>query len=362
MEKRNKNIILVLTIVAIILVIFLIEYSKVGFTSLSENATTNLGLNSGQAISEAQKYPPAEEFVDPSGFINSAPFNLSQYIGKDVILIDFWDYSCINCERTIPYVEGWYKKYSGKGLIIIGIHTPEFDFEKNITNVETAVKRFGITYPVVLDNNYQTWQAYGNEYWPHEYLIDINGYIPYNHIGEGGYNETESEIQKLLLQRAQVLGIDNLSLPSGMVNVSMVQPNFNDIGTAEIYFGYGFSRGQNGNSDGWQPGQIVNYTATSAIIPGDFYLSGKWKNNNDNMELVGNNGSVYLEYTAKDVNIVSGSSPITPVVSYIDGSRVNLVYVGNQTLYHIVNGDSYGTHKLRLDVNKGFKIYTFTFG
>src|SRR5262249_31175168 len=148
------------------------------------------------------------EIQDPAGFVNTpggAPITIGQFVGKKVILIDFVDYSCINCERTFPYLNEWWSKYQNQGLEIIAIHTPEFSFEKDINNVEMAAKQFGIQFPIVLDNNYATWNAYQNEYWPHKYLIDIHGNIVYDHIGEGGYDETEAEIVKLLNERKQVL-------------------------------------------------------------------------------------------------------------------------------------------------------------
>jgi thiol-disulfide isomerase/thioredoxin len=134
-----------------------------------------------------------------SGYINTHDgFRLSEIVGKKVVLVDFWTYSCINCQRTQPYLNAWYKKYKDAGLEIVGVHTPEFAFEKDRANVVAAVEKFGITYPVVQDNDYQTWGTYGNRYWPRKYLIDIDGYIVYDHIGEGGYEETEEKIQELL--------------------------------------------------------------------------------------------------------------------------------------------------------------------
>src|SRR3989338_2998501 len=141
---------------------------------------------------KSKQYQLAKEITTPDGFINTddKPIILNDLIGKKVILMDFWTYSCINCQRTTPYLNSWYEKYKDAGLEIIGMHTPEFDFEKKYENVEKAVKQFGIKYPVVLDNDRATWQAYKNYYWPHKYLIDIDGFIIYDHIGEGGYAET----------------------------------------------------------------------------------------------------------------------------------------------------------------------------
>src|SRR3990167_6237732 len=147
-----------------------------------------------------------KEITSPSGFVNTGPFNLKDIVGKKVILLDFMTYSCINCQRTFPYLNAWYEKYKDQGLEIVGIHTPEFAFEKNIENVREAMRRFGILYPVVFDNDYATWRAYGNQYWPRKYLIDIHGDIVYDHIGEGAYEETEMKIRELLLERSRLLG------------------------------------------------------------------------------------------------------------------------------------------------------------
>ena len=152
-------------------------------------------LQSLAKTDQASDFDPAREIQDPTGFVNaSSSFRLANLIGHDVILLDFWTYSCINCIRTLPYLTAWYGKYKDYGLVVVGIHTPEFDFEKNIANVEAAATQYGIKYPIVLDSNYGTWDAYGNLYWPHEYLIDMAGYIVHDQVGEGNYAETESKI------------------------------------------------------------------------------------------------------------------------------------------------------------------------
>ena len=145
----------------------------------------------------------APELTGIDSYINTAnnqPVKLSDLNGK-VVLLDFWTYTCINCIRTIPYLNDWYDRYSDQGFVIVGVHSPEFDFEKNLENVQDAVKEFGIKYPVVLDSEHKTWDAYSNNYWPRHYLIDSQGYIRDDHIGEGGYNETEKTIQTLLAER-----------------------------------------------------------------------------------------------------------------------------------------------------------------
>jgi thiol-disulfide isomerase/thioredoxin len=139
----------------------------------------------------------APEFAGIEQWLNSPPLTLSALRGK-VVLVDFWTYSCINCVRTLPYVTQWYEKYKDKGLVVVGVHTPEYPFEKSTANVQASLKRFGIRYPVAQDNAYATWDAYKNQYWPALYLIDANGKIVYQHFGEGQYAETEAQIQKLL--------------------------------------------------------------------------------------------------------------------------------------------------------------------
>lgn len=158
-------------------------------------------------VTEVKRYI---EIKDPSGFVNTddKPIRISDYVGKKVILLNVMTFSCINCQRTFPYVNSWYDTYKDEGLIVIGIHTPEFAYEKNKANVEEAMMKFGITYPVVLDNDYKTWRAYGNRYWPRKYLIDIHGNIVYDHIGEGAYKETEAKIQELLKERTEVLNAE----------------------------------------------------------------------------------------------------------------------------------------------------------
>ncbi|MBI2138258.1 redoxin domain-containing protein, partial [Candidatus Woesearchaeota archaeon] len=163
----------------------------------------NLSEDDFQRISEkSKKYPLAPELAGIAGYLNTdgEEIRIADYRGKKAVLIDFWTYTCINCIRTLPHLAEWDKKYRDKGLAIIGVHTPEFNFEKEKKNVEMAIKKYGIPYPVVQDNDYATWSAYQNRYWPRKYLVDADGFIRYDHIGEGGYDDTEEMIQKLLME------------------------------------------------------------------------------------------------------------------------------------------------------------------
>ncbi len=158
----------------------------------------NLITAQAQNGSSTLKLPRAKELVSPTGFINTEPFKIADLVGKKVILVDFWTYSCTNCQHVIPHLNDWYAKYKDKGLEIVSIHSPEFEYEKNRENVVDAVTKFGIKYPVVIDNQFGTWNAYQNKFWPRMYLIDLNGNIVGDHIGEGNYDETEGKIKELL--------------------------------------------------------------------------------------------------------------------------------------------------------------------
>ena len=328
---------------------------------------------------DKSQFKKAKDFSKISEYINTKPISLD-YLRDKVVLLDFWTYSCINCIRTIPYLNEWYDKYSDKGLVIVGIHTPEFEFEKNSENVKSAVQKFGIKYPVLQDNDKDTWNEYDNRYWPRKYLVDDEGYIRYDHIGEGAYNETEKVIQGLLTERAAHLGLKNINFNTSQ-NVdtdsrleSQQDVNFSKIKSPELYFGYEFARAPLGNIEGFKPNQTLFYNLPEKyeIKHNVIYLEGKWKNNPDHMELQSNNGSILLKYNSKSVNIVAGPKGNFTVIqdgklitndlskdSDIDGKFV----VDEQRLYNLVTNKNYGEHTIEIDVKgKGFQIYTFTFG
>src|SRR3989344_4406767 len=187
--KTNKKTILLLVVLLILISIIYLEKQKVA---------PEIKLTQQETEFKDGKYPKSPELTGIAGYLNTEPeLKISNLKGK-IILIDFWTYTCINCIRTLPYLKSWHEKYSNKGLVIIGVHTPEFSFEKDHANVLNAVKELGIKYPVVQDNDYVTWTAFKNRYWPRKYLIDSEGYIRYDHVGEGAYEETEIKIQELL--------------------------------------------------------------------------------------------------------------------------------------------------------------------
>jgi len=327
---------------------------------------------------DKSQFKKAKNFTKISEYINTKPISLDDLKDK-VVLVDFWTYSCINCIRTIPYLNEWYDKYSDKGLVIVGIHTPEFEFEKNSDNVKSAVQKFGIKYPVLQDNEKETWNEYENRYWPRKYLVDDEGYIRYDHIGEGAYNETEKVIQALLAERAAHVGIKNINLNNSQnvdkdLKLEYQDVNFSKIKSPELYFGYEFARAPLGNMEGFKPSETVFYQLSdnSEIKLNSIYLKGKWKNNPDNMELQSTNGSIILKYNSKSVNIVAGGKGnftvaqdkklITNDLSK-DAFSDGIFMIDKQRLYNLVTNKDYGEHTIEMDVKgQGFQIYTFTFG
>ena len=341
----------------------------------------------GSTISQIDKsqFKKAPDFAKITGYINTEegrPINLKDLKGK-VVLVDFWTYSCINCIRTLPYLVDWNEKYADKGLVIVGVHSPEFEFEKNVDNVKAAVQKYGIKYPVIQDNDKGTWDAYQNRYWPRKYLVDNEGYIRYDHIGEGGYAETEKVIRSLLAERAAQTGISAINLDTNTntttpKNVQTV--DFTKVKTPELFFGYEFARAPLGNSEGFRPNQTVTYSVPqrSDLKPNTIYLIGDWKNNADNMELQSDTGRIALAYSAKSVNIVAGGkgergeelsiSENGVALTNKSGRGIDLseqgkLVVDGQRLYNIVMHEGYDWRSLIIDVKgKGFQIYTLTFG
>ena len=349
----------------------------------------NVKLNKTAFLqTDKSNFVKAPELTGINGYINTdnnQPIKLSDYKGK-VVLLDFWTYTCINCIRTIPYLNTWYDRYSDQGLVIVGVHSPEFEFEKNPNNVKDAVNKFGIKYPVVLDSDHKTWSAYQNNYWPRDYLIDTQGYIRDDHIGEGGYNETEKTIQTLLAERAVLDNKTSISfnMSKGITaeskSNSLKNINLSKNISPEIYLGYSFAHSSLGNPQGFQPDKTVDYdlnkSNTALTEPDTVYLDGTWKNNKDNIELASDTGKIFLTYYAKAINIVaSGNGQKVAILgdnqNVAEGSKnlaIDLdenksVTINQQKLYNIGLYQDYGIRSIEIDVKgKGFQLFTFTFG
>jgi thiol-disulfide isomerase/thioredoxin len=353
-------------------------------------ATTTNGTIKTVKLDKAQflqidksQFQKAPEFVGIVGYINTpgnTPITLTSLKGK-VVLVDFWTYSCINCIRTIPHLNDWYQRYAGKGFMIVGVHSPEFEFEKNYDNVKTAVQKFGIKFPIILDSNHDTWNAYGNQYWPRDYLIDSQGYIRHDHIGEGDYNTTENVIQSLLAERAALGSLKEISFNTAKATTnnprSLAYVDLTKQITPEIYLGYSFARAPLGNPQGFQPDQTISYSISPSISfdPNIIYLDGQWKNNPDNVELESNTGRIILTYYAKDVNIVAGGHGQQGSVTENGAEKISKNALGKdltpdgkfvldgQRLYNLALHNDYGSHSIIINITgKGFQLYTFTFG
>ena len=346
----------------------------VWFSTLDQQvqpATISANLDSTSFIDKSgfKKAPNLRGIAD---YLNTTPEELEKEIKNKVVLYDIWTYSCINCIRTLPYITAWDDKYSEQGLLIIGVHSPEFEFEKDSENVKMAIEKHGIEYPVVLDNDMETWKAFENRYWPRKYIADHEGFLRYDHIGEGGYQETEKVIQQLLEERSNALGIQMASA-SSLVDIEEFEHTI--FRSPELYFGYKFAQNRNqlGSDEGFQPGRIVSYSEPNNVDLHKFYPIGDWKNYDASMELISETGTIKLLYNAKEVNIVTENSAEIEVL--IDGKPIPSKYTGTDIiegnmlkveeagLYNIINSDTSSTHEIELNIKgKGFQIFTFTFG
>jgi len=349
-----------------------VSFSSLESTSFEPSQTIIQNEDTPQVTSiDKSRYKLAPDLVGIANYINTTPEQLVKEIEGKVVLYDIWTYSCINCIRTLPYVTAWNEKYVDDGLLIIGIHSPEFEFEKDLNNVQMAVDKYGINYPVVLDNDWKTWEAFENRYWPRKYLADHEGYIRYDHIGEGGYQETEKIIQQLLEERSLSLGVQLASAES-LVDIEEFQHT--TFRTPELYFGYKFSQGRNqlGNSEGFNPNNEVTYSLPQDFQQHYFYVEGTWENLEGSMKLVSETGSIVLLYHAKEVNIVTANDAELEI--FLDEKPIPASYSGNDVisskvktteagLYNIVNSKDPASHLLKIDISEpGFEIYTFTFG
>ena len=331
-----------------------------------------IGLDESVSIIQDSGIKKAPNLVGISDYLNTTPEKLSKDMENKVILYDIWTYSCVNCIRTLPYITAWDEKYTDQGLLIIGIHSPEFEFEKNAENVQVAIEKYGIDYPVVLDNDMKTWKAFENNYWPRKYIADHQGNLRYDHIGEGGYQETEKIIQQLLEERSKSMKIEVMSSTS-LVSIEEFEHTL--FRSPELYFGYKFAQNRNqlGSEEGFQQGKIVKYYEPNNIELNKFYPVGNWNNQEDSMELTQTNGSIKLSYNAKEVNIVTENYaeleifldgiPLTEENQGTDIVEGNKLKVVNPGMYNIVSDETSSTHIMEIKIQgEGFRIFTFTFG
>jgi cytochrome c biogenesis protein CcdA/thiol-disulfide isomerase/thioredoxin len=319
---------------------------------------------------EEQRLP---DFAGAVGWINSEPLQSEDLAGK-VVLLDFWTYSCINCLRTLPYVRAWHEKYKDRGLVVIGVHTPEFAFEKLPDNVRKAVKDLQITYPVAMDNAYSLWYDLKNQAWPAHYFADAQGRIRRRHLGEGGYDESERMIQQLLSER------DGSALPADLVEVkaagSAAAADLENLGSPETYLG--FQRAQNFASGELVQNQAHDYAPPAALELNRWGLGGSWIVGPERAQLAAAPGRIVYRFRARDVHLVLGPSAAGGSVRFrvrLDGAQpgehagvdVNAAGEGAVTenrLYQLVRQS--GTVQERSFeiefLDPGVEAFAFTFG
>lgn len=321
------------------------------------------GDSDGGGRDELDEADLAPELIPGGEWFNSEPLTLEELRGK-VVLIDFWTYTCINCIRTLPYIQSWHEKYNDQGLVIIGVHTPEFEFEKSAENLEEAIEDFGLTYAIVQDNDYSTWRAYNNRYWPAKYFIDASGVVRDSHFGEGAYDESEEFIQDLIEEASDA-----------EIDIEVDNPDYDIYSrTPETYLGYhrikGFASVEDISRD-----QDSNYTAPQEVKDDQVVFVGDW-NVGEERSMPKTGSELILNFESKEVFLVMRPEKeglIGEVKVYVDGELVDseagadvqdgVVKIDTDRLYKLVNLDEPGRHILKLEfIDNKVEVYAFTFG
>jgi cytochrome c biogenesis protein CcdA/thiol-disulfide isomerase/thioredoxin len=369
-EKIQKvfGFLMILTAIALFLNFdrkFQIVLQKVlpdaSFNQIENNSIVKKELS--KLSSPSNNVSQAPEIVAGGEWFNSKPLTLKNLRGK-VVIIDFWTYTCINCIRTLPYIEAWYKKYKDQGLIVIGVHTPEFEFEKNPDNVAKSLKDFGITYPVVQDNNYDTWNAFSNQYWPAKYFIDKNGNIRDSHFGEGNYDESEKLIQDLLKETGAKIDA-RINNPASNIMANSPETYLNSSRMQYYYPDTNLSTGD------------YSLKLASGIPLNTFSLGGKWEIGNENAT-VSENSTLLYHFSADKVFLVmkpGSEGQKYQLKVFLDDKVVNLnnsgadvkngtISVDTDRLYNLIDLKNHpGEHVLKLEFQTaGLQLFAFTFG
>jgi cytochrome c biogenesis protein CcdA/thiol-disulfide isomerase/thioredoxin len=309
-----------------------------------------------------------------TAWINSPPLTLESLRGK-VVLVDFWTYSCINCLRTLPYIKAWNEKYKHNGLVIVGVHTPEFPFEKDEGNVRKAVKDLGLVYPVPMDNDYKIWRSFNNEYWPADYFIDATGKIRFHHFGEGGYEESEGWIRTLLEEA------NHAPLPANETKIAAssveAAPDTNDIRSPETYIGY--ERADNfASPGGLNQDDPQLYQTPAGLKLNQWALAGKWKDQDQFATSLTPGASISFRFHARDLHLVLGldseGTPVrfrvtvdgqAPAANHgVDTDADGYGVVNGNRLYQLVRQQgSIMDRTFRIEfLVPGVRAYSFTFG
>ena len=326
------------------------------------------------AAGSAANTSPTADLSGATAWINSPPLTLASLHGK-VVLIDFWTYSCINCLRTLPYIKAWNEKYKDSGLVIIGVHTPEFPFEKDETNVRKAVRDLGITYHVAMDNDYRIWRSFNNEYWPADYFIDVTGRVRYHHFGEGDYDESENWIRSLLEEANHKL-LSGSATQIAAVGVEAAADS-NDVQSPETYIGY--HRAENfASPGGFNQNEPQVYEAPSDLKLNQWALSGKWEDERQIATSLSPSSAIVFRFHARDLHLVLGPSKAGRPIRFritIDGKAPGADHgvdtdaggygtVTEERLYQLIRQHgAIQDHTFRIEfLVPGVQAYAFTFG
>ncbi|OBG71054.1 MULTISPECIES: cytochrome c biogenesis protein DipZ [unclassified Mycobacterium] len=301
---------------------------------------------------QLQQCGPAPAIAGISGWLNTPdgkPLDPAAVRGK-VVLIDFWAYSCINCQRAIPHVVDWYNRYRDSGFVVVGVHTPEYAFERVLSNVDSGAAGLHIDYPVALDNDYATWNNFSNLYWPAEYLIDANGQVRHTKFGEGDYDGTEKLIRDLLVDAHPGTQLPSPAHAPDTTPQTRLTP--------ETYLGVERAANYGGTGDYKAGTAAFDYPAS---LPGDkFALHGRWKLDDQGATADSDDAAIRLNYTAKDVYAVVGGTGTLTVTR--DGQTTTTPIGGAPTLHHIVADAGAHGDQLDMRVSPGLQVFSFTFG
>ena len=338
--------------------------------------TVGLGRKTQSTAVAGSNLPTEGTMPELSGaveWLNSPPLTRAELRGK-VVLVDFWTYSCINCLRALPYTEAWAQKYKDHGLVMIGVHAPEFAFEKVPANVKRAVHDLGVTYPVALDNNLIIWQAFNNEYWPAHYFIDAQGRIRHHHFGEGEYDESERVIQQLLHEAGQT------DVPGGIVDpkaqgVEAAATPEDPAKSPETYVGYG--RGANFASGLVHQDEAAAYETPYPLQPNQWGFTGRWSIAEEKSSLDTAGGKITFRFHARDLHLVLGPGADGKTVRFrvtLDGQPPGASHgmdtdangdgiVTSQRLYQLIRDKEVGDHTFAIQfLDPGVQAFAFTFG
>jgi thiol-disulfide isomerase/thioredoxin len=379
--RRGLGVLVLVGVAAIALCLdtgLLTRISAAGTGRLEQALLTTVGrgVPTNTAPADLNNLPVEGVMPPLSGattWINSPPLTREQLRGK-VVVVDFWTYSCINCLRALPYVRAWAEKYKDQGLVVIGVHTPEFAFEKSEANVREAVARLGVAYPVAMDNDFAVWRAFKNQYWPAHYFIDGQGRIRHHHFGEGDYDGSERVIQQLLKEAGAA------DVASDLVQVQAqgaeAAADMAQLASPETYIGY--ARAENFRSPGGFARDAVKTYGPAALQLNDWSLAGSWRVTREHAALTAPGGRLAFRFKARDLHLVMGPGQGDAGVRFrvrIDGAAPGsdagsdidaqgLGRIDRQRLYQLIRqAGPVGERTFEIEfLDPGVQVFAFTFG